>query len=179
VVGIYVSAVASCPRLVDQRRHIACPHSSTEATADDPEKNVCRDVCQKRVAKAIEGYSYPTKTGLKAVSGLGGDFAYLRTRRIAPAKLLEIEHAQVWTALQLAHCETLSPYIEAPFLWAGDELEAVCYLPRFRREDAPALRRKLKEADSVALYSWQPTSMNCVLMCRAGLRRTSFRWIMK
>ena len=130
--------------------------STTEATSDEPEKNVCRDVCQRRIAKAIKGYSYPTKTGPKEVPGLGGNFAYLRTRRIAPGKLLDIDHAQVWIALQLAHDYPVLPYVEAPFLWSGNDDEAVCYVPRFRREDAPALRRKVKMAGAVVLYSWQP-----------------------
>ena len=130
--------------------------SSTEATADEPEKNLCRDVCATRVRRVIEGYTPP---GGEAVPGLGGDFAYLRTRRIAPGRLLEIEHAQVWTALQLAHFDRLTAYAEAPFLWAGDEDSAVCYVPRFRREEAPALREAVKRSASVALYSWQPQAL--------------------
>ncbi len=50
--------------------------SSTEATATEPDKNVCRDICQRRVSKAVKGYSVTTKAGLKEISGLGGDFAY-------------------------------------------------------------------------------------------------------
>ena len=125
--------------------------SSTEATEDEPDKNICKDVCARRVANVIRGYGN--------APGLGGDFAYLRTRRIAPGRLLEVEHAQVWTALQLAHFDTLTPYAEAPFLWAGDADSAVCYVPRFRREDAPALREAMKRSASVALYSWQPQAL--------------------
>jgi adenine-specific DNA-methyltransferase len=110
--------------------------STTEATADDP-----------------------TKKGLKEVPGLGGDFAYLRTHRIAAGSLLEIEHAQVWIALQLAHLDSFKPYEEKPFLWAGDEDSAVCYVPRFRGDIAAALRRKVKESASVAFYSWQPQTL--------------------
>ena len=45
------------------------------------------------------------------------------------------------------------------FVWAGDEDEAVCYVPRFRREDAPALRKAMKRSAAVALYSWQPRAL--------------------
>jgi adenine-specific DNA-methyltransferase len=100
------------------------------------------------------------------VPGLGGDFAYLRTRRIPAARLLEIDHAQVWTALQLMHGLALTPYAKGPFAWAGDEDEAVMYLPRFRREDATVLRRQLKRSAAVALYSWQPAAVEQLL--RAG-----------
>jgi adenine-specific DNA-methyltransferase len=137
--------------------------SSTEATEDAPDKNLCRDVCATRVRRVIEGY---TPSGGEPVPGLGGDFAYLRTRRIPAARLLEIDHAQVWTALQLMHGFALTPYAEGPFAWVGDEDEAVMFLPRFRREDAPVLRRQLKRSAAVALYSWQPSAVEQHL--RAG-----------
>jgi adenine-specific DNA-methyltransferase len=126
--------------------------SNSEATADEPNKNICRDVCAPRVKAVISGFGSKDPTG--------GDFAYLRTRRLAAGRLLEIEHSQVWIALQLAHSETLVPYAEAPFLWAGDAEEAICYVPRFRREDAPALRKKMKEASAVTLYSWQTETVS-------------------
>ena len=127
--------------------------SSTEATTEQPDKNLCRDVCAIRVRRIIEGYQ---NADGENVPGLGGDFAYLRAKRIPAGELLDIDHAQVWTALQLIHRSTLSAYQEGPFLWAGDEDEALCYVPRFRREDAPALRVAVKGSSSVALYSWQP-----------------------
>ena len=133
--------------------------STTEATADDPNKNVCRDITQKRLAKAINGYSYPTKKGLKEKPGLGGDFAYLRTHRIPAGNLLEVEHAQIWITLQLAHLDTFTAYEEKAFLWAGDEESAICYVPRFRGDLAAALRRQVKKSASVAFYSWQPDTL--------------------
>lgn len=133
--------------------------SNTEATMDEPKKNVCLDVCRHRVTKAVNGYSYPTKTGPKEIQGLGGEVAYLRTHRIQPGHLLEIEHAQVWIALQLAHLDSFTPYEDAPFLWAGNGESAVCYVPRFRREFTPELRRKVKDSASVSLYSWQPQTL--------------------
>jgi hypothetical protein len=179
-----------------QRRVILV--SNSEATADEPEKNLCRDVCATRVRRAIAGYTTP---GGEMVAGLGGDFAYLRCRRIAPGRLLEIDHAQVWTALQLIHRETLAPFTDAPpgrvgvppaerrilrrdlpdgggssfrrdaetggrdahptretppFLFADDEESALIYVPRFRREDAPLLRKQARQSAGVVLYSWQP-----------------------
>ncbi len=130
--------------------------SSTEATEDAPEKNLCRDVCATRVRRVIEGY---TPVGGEPVPGLGGDFAYLRTRRIPAGRLLEIDHAQVWTALQLSHFDRLAPFEDGPFCWAGDDDSAVLYLPRFRREDAELLRKQVKGSAAVALYSWQPRAV--------------------
>ena len=125
--------------------------SSTEATADEPDKNLCRDVCARRVKRVIEGYG--------TVPGLGGDFAYLRCRRIAPGRLMEIEHEQVWTALQMIHRETLEAYTSADFLQAGDDESALIYVPRFSTALVPALRQAVKESAAVILYSWQPEAL--------------------
>ena len=130
--------------------------SNTEATSDQPEKNLCRDVCAARVRKAIEGY---TPAGGEPVAGLGGDFAYLRCRRIPAGDLLDVDHAQVWTALQLIHRDTLGPYAEGAFQCsvAGDDV--LIYVPRFRLEVAPTLRRMTEGATSALIYSWQPEAV--------------------
>jgi len=72
------------------------------------DKNLCRDVCAERVRRVMQGYS--NKKG-EAVAGLGGSFAYLRTHRL-PAETLfsSIQHEAIWTALQLIHGESLSPF---------------------------------------------------------------------
>ncbi len=89
-----------------QRRFIMV--SATEATADEPDKNICRDVCAERIRRVIAGY------GDK--EGTGGDFAYLRVKRMPQEDVLtEIDHAQVWTALQLIHRQCFSP----PPPWRG------------------------------------------------------------
>lgn len=130
--------------------------SNTEATPEAPEKNLCRDVCAARVRKAIEGH---TPAGGEPVAGLGGDFAYLRCRRIPAGDLLDLDHAQVWTALQLIHREAIAPYAEGPFQAsvAGDD--ALIYVPRFRPGDAAALRRLTDAATSAVIYSWQPDAV--------------------
>jgi adenine-specific DNA-methyltransferase len=125
--------------------------SSTEATIDEPDKNVCRDVCARRIERVIAGYGDNP--------GLGGDFAYLRARRIAPGQLLEIEHAQVWTALQMIHRDTLEKFASAEFLWTGDGDEALAYVPRFTTAIVPALRKAVRQSDAVTLYSWQPETL--------------------
>ena len=130
--------------------------SSTEATADEPNKNVCRDIAQKRLCKAIEGYSFPTKKGLKEVAGLEGDCAYLRCQRLPVEQMTELNHAQVWLALQLMHLETLAPWPDAPFASAGGEEGSLIYVARFRREDLGALRQLLSGCTSTLVYSWQP-----------------------
>ena len=126
--------------------------SSTEATADEPEKNLCRNVCAKRVRRVIEGFN--------GTPGLGGDFAYLRCRRVPPGRLLRLHHEAVWTALQLIHCDRLTPYdADAPYQFAEEDGQALVYVPRFRQADAAALRLRLDSVASAAVFSWQPDAL--------------------
>lgn len=125
--------------------------SSTEATTAEPDKNLCRDVCAKRVRRVIEGYGDN--------AGLGGDFAYLRCRRIAPGRLLDIEHEQVWTALQMIHLETVKPFVDGELLIAGDDQSVLIYVPRFTKALAPALRDAVKDCAAAVIYSWQPETL--------------------
>jgi adenine-specific DNA-methyltransferase len=128
--------------------------SNSEATAEEPEKNLCRDVCAERVRRVAQGY--PKADGT-AVAGLGGGFAYLRSRRVPVSELLDLDHPAVWTALQLRHLEGLAPYdAAAPFQWAEEGDTSLCYVPRFRQEDLAALRERVDAAGAVVVYSWQP-----------------------
>ncbi len=127
--------------------------SNTETTEDDPQKNLCRDVCAERIRRVIDGYS--SRKG-EQVKEIGGDFAYLTCRRISPGRLTEIDHAQVWTALQLIHCDILALYQESPCLSAGDEDQALLYVPSFRREYLSPIRNAVRSSRAVILYSWQP-----------------------
>ncbi len=122
--------------------------SSTEATEDDPEKNLCRDVCAERVRRVIAGY------GEKP--GLGGDFAYLRCRRVAEGDLTDIEHSQVWTALQLIHRERLEAYSEAKLHWTQDEDGALAYVPHVQKTTATEILKRAKGLPGVIIYTWQP-----------------------
>jgi adenine-specific DNA-methyltransferase len=123
--------------------------SNTEATPDNPDKNLCRDVCAERIRRVINGYH--------DVEGLGGNFAYLRCRRVAPAELLDIDHAEVWHSLSLMHLGSLTPYRpKHGFMWAGDDVSAVAYVPRYSDELLPALRAAVQTTGEATIYSWQP-----------------------
>lgn len=80
-----------------QRRFVLV--SSTEATVDEPERNLCRDICAARVRNAIEGYG--NESG-KKVDGLGGSFAYVKATRVPMHRLEEgVTDNMAWTfALQ-------------------------------------------------------------------------------
>lgn len=129
--------------------------SSTEATADAPEKNLCRDVCAERVRRVITGYSNKKE---QAIEGLGGSFAYLRCRRIPAATVFRnIQHDQVWTALQLIHDVALTPYqAKLPMQTTESKRGLVIYLPKLTDAVLDAVQETIHAAGQVVVYSWQP-----------------------
>ncbi len=137
--------------------------SSTEATESEPDKNLCRDVCAERVRRVMQGYT--NKKGV-AVAGLGDDsttglgagFAYLRTRRL-PAETLfsSIHHEAIWTALQLIHAESLSPFIDNALIQQAIlENSTVLYLPKINEEVLQGLCAVIAGASTLVVYTWQP-----------------------
>ncbi len=102
--------------------------SNTEATAAEPQKNICRDVCARRLRRVIDGYG--------DVDGLGGDFAYLRARRVAEADILyDFDRAALWILLQLRQARDLAPYdaealLQVSLPVAGtDDVSTLVYMP--------------------------------------------------
>jgi adenine-specific DNA-methyltransferase len=131
--------------------------SSTEATADQPNRNVCRDICQRRLARVVEGYDYRTKDQSKHVDGLPSDFAYLRAVRIPPGRVLtRLAHEQVWVALQLMHLDRLAATPPICKIWqAGDDEESLVYLPRADAATLAALAQLPPGIRTTTLYAWQ------------------------
>lgn len=129
--------------------------SSTEATADAPDKNLCRDVCAERVRRVIEGYT--NKKG-EAVAGLGSGFAYLRARRISAASVFRrIQHEQVWTALQLIHGVPLTPFDKAASLHVATAKRGlVLYVTQINDAVIDAISLSVHDADQAIVYAWQP-----------------------
>jgi adenine-specific DNA-methyltransferase len=125
--------------------------SSTEAAEDQPEKNLCRDVCAERVRRVMGGY---TNTKGDAVRGLGGGFAYLRARRIPKHRLaLKLEHSEVWNALQLIHGQPVSTWPGDGFAYDG----GMAYLADFRGASLARLHEWQSQAGvRNVLYSWAP-----------------------
>ncbi|GAA5484183.1 site-specific DNA-methyltransferase [Haloferula sargassicola] len=129
--------------------------SNTEATEDEAEKNLCRDVCRQRVANVVSGYG--------DTPGTGGNFAYLRTKRIPMNRVVRrIDHVQVWLQLQLMHFASWSeaePVASGRLFVRSTETSMVAYLTTL--SDA-VLKRTAKELDGrsdATLYTWQPEAV--------------------
>src|SRR5690606_22099658 len=100
--------------------------SSTEATEDQPGKNLCRDVCAKRVRRVLGGY---TNAWCQVVEGLGGGFASLRARRMPKHRMCQkLDHAEIGCALQLLHGRPLTPWPGGGFAVDEGDGHAVAYL---------------------------------------------------
>ena len=124
--------------------------SSSEATADEPEKNICRDVCAERIRRVINGYG--------TTAGTGGDFAYLRTRRIPhEAVLTDIDHSQVWTALQLIHRQSFAPYDATRQLQESLHADGgLLYAATLNDEAVSRIVGLAADSPHLTVYTWQP-----------------------
>lgn len=142
-------------RFRSERRFILV--SNTEATAEEPTKNLCRDVCAERLRRVIQGYGDSEP--------LPGDFAYLRTHRFAwddvPYDLLP---EQVWILLQLRHQRPLRPFNSALAVQTSppvaDEPDGatLAYAPSWS-EVAEATLRELLAAGPVLAFSSAPGAL--------------------
>lgn len=125
------------------RRYILI--SSTEATNEEPSKNLCRDVCAERIRRVTDN-----------------GFAYLRTRRIAKHRLtMKLDHAEIWNALQLLHERPVSP-------WSGHGLSADVGMAYLRDFSEPSLSilaewRTTFTDLPVTLYSWSPERVKALV----------------
>lgn len=132
-----------------RRRFIMC--SSTEAAANEPGKNVCRDVCAERIRRVISGHG--------ASNGLGGNFAYIELKKHHPADVRQdATPAEAFQHLSLR--TTLSaqamPGGPVKVISADDEL-CVAYLPEVSTSSIEALM-KLPQP-RLAVYSRRPQTV--------------------
>lgn len=140
----------------DERKFILV--SATEATTAEPEKNVCRDVTRRRLVAAIEGYSYKTKIKQESVDGVGGNFAYLVTRRIEVGHLhADIQHEQIWHHIQQFHGYGLQPFARCQPVQSTDTDQArLIYATEIDETAVKTIVEMIEKQSAVVLYSWQP-----------------------
>lgn len=98
--------------------------SNTEATDEEPHKNLCRDVCAERVRSVIQGYG--------RVEGLDGEFAYLRAVRLSQGALpFELTAEMAWRTLCLRHGGCVGPMPQDPVarIPHGDDEVQILFCP--------------------------------------------------
>jgi adenine-specific DNA-methyltransferase len=132
--------------------------SSTEATADEPDKNICRDVTAERVRRLNA-----TTTGKYA--DLFAEFAYLRTREIDfDALNSELAPAEAWSALEAMHGLPLTVYDPAKS-WNehGSDTQTVILADRTDDGLIERLRELAKARANAFVYSWTPGQLTAAL----------------
>jgi adenine-specific DNA-methyltransferase len=112
-------------------------------------------VCAERLRRVIHGYQ--NKKG-ERVEGLDGAFSYLRAKRIPAARVFnDIQHSQVWLALQLIHDEALTHFDEAAKVQVSGSSEArLVYVPKLNAATLKEVARIAALGGSLTVYSWQP-----------------------
>jgi adenine-specific DNA-methyltransferase len=108
------------------RRFILC--SSTEATAKEPDKNLCRDVCAERLRRVMAGYG--GKPGYSVAQG--GEFAYLQLDKIEAADVAfeaTPEHVTTLISMQNTAAAPVERAVAAIQIIAigGDWLTVICH----------------------------------------------------
>ncbi len=123
--------------------------SSTEATEDDPDKNLCRDVTAERVRRL-------TASEDKKYADLTVGFAYMRTVQIPFEDLdYDLEPADAWTALEAYHDMPLTRYNpDQP--WNLHEGEALTLIMVDRFDPALLDWLKSRPMQNVHVYAWAP-----------------------
>ena len=132
--------------------------SSTEATADEPDKNICRDLTAERI-RLLNASTQDKHADLSA------EFAYLRTREIDfDALNSNLSQAEAWTALEAMHGLPLTAYDpSAP--WNEHSSDTVTLILADRTDDnlIARLRALAKARANAFVYSWTPGQLTAAL----------------
>jgi len=131
--------------------------SSTEATADEPDKNICRDVTAERIRRLNASHE-------KKFVDLSADFAYLRCREIEFEDLdQELAPAEVWAALETLHRLPLTPYTHTLWQEHKTENQTLIFADRVGTELLDHLRGVAERRENAFVYAWAPGQITAVL----------------
>ncbi len=122
--------------------------SSTEATQEEPDKNLCRDICAQRIRKL----------NAQKDSELSAEFAYLRTREIDFEDLdYEVKPAEVWNTLEAVHGLPLTRY-EAEKPWNEHVTNEVTliYVDKVTVEILEKIGTLSAAKANAFVYAWAP-----------------------
>jgi adenine-specific DNA-methyltransferase len=125
--------------------------SSTEATTDDPDKNICRDITADRIRRLNESSE-------STFASLCAEFAYLSARRVQFEDLnYELKGDEIWTALEAMHDLPLTPYEQnVPFQVHDTDELALIYIDRFSPELIARVQALGKARRNAFVYTWAP-----------------------
>jgi adenine-specific DNA-methyltransferase len=135
--------------------------ANTERTEGEPKKNIARDVCAARVRKVIEGYR-PADGA--PVEGLGGNFAYLKTRTVPMHRLDErLTDEMAWADALLMADHPISP-LKGTLGVSVHNGTRVVYCADSKSGTLSRLRKTLVEASMpTTIVSWAPARIQDVV----------------
>jgi adenine-specific DNA-methyltransferase len=123
--------------------------SSTEATEDNLDRNLCRDVCAERIRRVI------------AASPIGGEFGYLKAGKIDFHQVAyRLSSDQVWTAVQAMHGLSIKPYDNSTPLQIAEGETSIVYCDKVTDELSEDLARR---EGPMIVYSWAPGQLRNAL----------------
>lgn len=123
--------------------------SSTEATEDDPDKNLCRDVTAERIRRL-------NASDDKKYADLAAGFAYLRTHEIAFEDLdYDLQPADAWAALEAMHDLPLTPY-DGSAPWNLHEGETIALVLVDRLDPGLLAWLQGRDRQNLFVYAWAP-----------------------
>lgn len=154
-----------------QRRFILC--SSTEATAKEPDKNLCRDVCAERLRRVIGGHS--GKPGYPLAQG--GEFAYLQLEKLEAADVAfeaRADHAAVLLALR--ETASVPAAFQAsdvlPLARGSDWLGVLCWEATTATLETLVALQQASGVARLRVFCHRPTAMTALLRER-GIEATA------
>jgi adenine-specific DNA-methyltransferase len=123
--------------------------SSTEATEDDPDKNICRDACAARLRRFYEGDG--------AIPGPRNGFTYARLRRVRIGDVDEqLRPEEAWRWVQSVHRIPPKKYDEGSLVQQADIDElTVLFVDRATPEAIEEAASRLN-GKAAFVYSWTP-----------------------
>jgi len=131
--------------------------SSTEATADKPEKNLCRDVTAERIRRL-------NSSDDEKFAELSAEFAYLRCRKVEFEDLdQDLAPAEVWAALEALHRLPLTSYTDALWQEHKTESQTLIFADRVSAELIEYLGGVVERRENAFVYSWAPGQITSVL----------------
>ena len=132
--------------------------SSTEATADTPDRNICRDVTAERIRRL-------NAMSIGKYADLSAEFAYLRTREIDFEALnTDLRPDEAWAALETLHDLPLTTYDPAA-AWNEHASDTLILIFADRTDDGliDRLRGLATGRANAFVYSWTPGQLTTAL----------------
>lgn len=158
--GTTAHAVLKMNREDGGRRHWAMV-SSRESTDEKPDKNLARDVCQRRLKAAVEGYQ---SARFGEIPGYGGSFAYVKAVTVPMHRLEEqLSDEMVWSFALRASAHPLTP-LTGSLSVSVKGAQLVAYCANTKVATMEALKGRLAaHLGSATVFSWTPQAIQEML----------------